>query len=80
MIRRNAPITRGGARAKGLFKIAFQIITFYKGSKNEISTADIVSEDIKNLFSKLMINSGLAKVTNLRALYSQQKTTCSLGI
>lgn len=58
-----------GGGDKNLFKIAFQTITFFSGSKTEISRHDSRNEDLKLSFNALMYNGGLVNVTNLRALW-----------
>ena len=62
-----------GGGDKGLFKIALLAITFFRGSKNEISINDLRSKNLKMSFDELLNNSGLARVTNLRALWILNK-------
>jgi hypothetical protein len=62
-----------GGGDKGLFKIALMAITFFRGSKDETSINDLRSKDLKLSFDELLSNSGLASVTNLRALWILSK-------
>lgn len=54
---------------KGLMKIALQTIAFYKGSKRTDLKDELNIRDFKDLFKRLLENSGLKDVTNVRSLW-----------
>jgi hypothetical protein len=62
-----------GGGDKGLFKIAFLAITFFSGSESETKRDELGSEELKSHFNGMMKNSGLAKITNLRAFWILDK-------
>lgn len=62
-----------GGGDKGLFKIAFLTITFFSGSQSETKRDELKNEELKSHFDEMMKNSGLAKMTNLRALWILDK-------
>jgi len=58
----------------GMRKIALEVIVFYRGSKDEnILINDLERRDFKLLFEKLLVNSGLKKQSNMRALWVLDK-------
>jgi hypothetical protein len=58
---------------KKLFKIAFQVITFFSGLKSEISRKGPRNEELKLSFDLMMQNSGLADISNFRSLWILDK-------